>query len=68
MGTQHNFSIAFHSQIDGQFERTLQILEDMLKACVLNFECSQEKYLSHVEFANNNTYQTTIGIALYETL
>lgn len=56
MGTKHNFSTTFHSQIDCQFEKTIQILEDMLKACVLNFECSWEKYLPYVEFAYNNNY------------
>ncbi|KAL4368219.1 hypothetical protein GQ457_05G024210 [Hibiscus cannabinus] len=51
LGTRLNFSTAFHPQTDGQSERIIQILEDMLRACVLEFEGSWEKYLPLVEFA-----------------
>ena len=45
MGMQLRFSTAYHPQTDGQSERTLQILEDMLRTCVLDFEGSWSKYL-----------------------
>ncbi|KAL5540682.1 hypothetical protein UlMin_043334 [Ulmus minor] len=54
LGTQLNFSTAFHPQTDGQSERTIQTLEDMLRACVLDFQGSWSKYLPLVEFAYNN--------------
>jgi hypothetical protein len=68
MGTKLNFSTAYHLQIDGQSERTIQTLEDMLRLCVLNFKGSWIRYLPLVEFAYNNNFQATIGMALYEAL
>ena len=68
LGTQLNFNTAFHPQTDGQSERTIQTLEDMLRACVLDFQGSWSKYLPLVEFAYNNSYQETIGMAPYEAL
>ena len=68
MGTHLKFSTAFHPQTDGQSERTIQILEDMLRACVLDFGGSWSKYLPLIEFSYNNSYQSTIGVAPYEML
>ena len=68
LGTKLNLSTAFHPQTDGQSERTIQILEDLLKACILEFEGSWEDHLSLVEFTYNNSYQATIGMAPYEAL
>ena len=68
MGTTLHFSTAFHPQTDGQSKRTIQTLEDMLRACVLEFKDSWVKHLSLVEFAYNNSYQASIGMALYEAL
>ena len=68
MGTQLKFSTAFHPQTDGQSERTIQVLEDMLRACVIDFEGSWSKYLPLIEFSYNNSYQSTIGVAPYEML
>ena len=62
------FSTAFHPQTDGQSERVIQIVEDMLRACVLDFGGTWEKYLPLVEFAYNNSYQASIGMAPYEAL
>ena len=68
MGTQLTMSTAFHPQTDGQFERTIQLLEDMLRACVLDHQGSWEEHLPLVEFAYNNSYQASIQIAPYEAL
>ena len=56
MGTRLTMSTAFHLQTDGQSERTIQILEDMLRACVLDHKGSWEEHLPLVEFAYNNSY------------
>ncbi|KAM1056879.1 hypothetical protein EV1_029965 [Malus domestica] len=68
MGTKLSFSTAFHPQIDGQLERTIQTLEDMLRACILDLKGSWDKHLSLIEFAYNNSYQASIQMALYEAL
>ena len=68
MGTQLTMSTAFHSQTDGQSEGTIQILEDMLRACVLDLKGSWEEHLPLVEFAYNNSYQASIQMAPYEAL
>jgi transposase InsO family protein len=47
MGTKLDFSSAYHPQIDGQTERVNQIMEDMLRACVLTYEKDWEKSLSY---------------------
>jgi hypothetical protein len=68
MGTKLCFSTAYHPQTDGQSERTIQTLEDMLRLCVLDFKGNWIQYLPLVEFAYNNSYQATIGMAPYEAL
>lgn len=68
MGTSLCFRTAFHPQTDGQSERTIQTLEDMLRACVMDFDGSWEKHLPLVEFAYNNSFQASIGMAPYEAL
>ena len=68
LGTNLSFSTAFHLQTDGLSERTIRTLEDMLRACVLDFKGSWEKYLSLVEFAYNNNYYSSIEKAPYEAL
>ena len=62
------FSIAFHPQTDGQYKRTIQILEDMLRGCVMDFQESWNHCISLIEIAYNNSFQTTIGVAPYELL
>ena len=68
LGTQLQFSTAFHPQTDGQSERIIQILEDMLRACILDFKGSRDEYFSLVEFAYNNSYQASIRMPPYEAL
>ncbi|XP_042051304.1 uncharacterized protein LOC121796544, partial [Salvia splendens] len=58
LGTKLNFSTAFHPQTDGQSERTIQALEDMLRAVVLDRGVGWEEVLPLVEFAYNNSYQS----------
>ena len=68
MGTQLTMSTAFHPQTDGQSKRTIQILEDMLHACVLDLRGGWEEHLPLVEFAYNNSYHGSIQLAPYEAL
>ncbi|KAL0544114.1 hypothetical protein IC582_019225 [Cucumis melo] len=68
MGTRLDFSTAFHPQTDGQTERLNQVLEDMLRACALEFPSSWDSHLHLMEFAYNNSYQATIGMAPFEAL
>ncbi|KAA0054783.1 pol protein [Cucumis melo var. makuwa] len=68
MGPRLDFSTAFHSQTDGQTERLNQVLEDMLRACALEFPRSWDSHLHLMEFAYNNSYQATIGMAPFEAL
>ena len=68
LGTRLDLSTAFHPQTDGQSERTIQILEYMLRACVMDFGCGWERYLPLAEFAYNNSYQASIQMAPFEAL
>ena len=66
--TKLAFSTTNHPQIDGQSERVIQILENLLRACVLDFQGSWDKYLALVEFIYNNSYQATIEMSPYQAL
>ena len=68
MGTRLTMSTAFHPQTYGQSERTIQVLEDMLGACVLDHKGSWEEHFPLVEFAYNNSYQASIQMAPYKAL
>ena len=68
LGTRLNFSTTFHSQTDGQSERVIQILEDMLRSCVIDYEGSWDSHIPLVEFVYNNSFQSSIGMAPYEAL
>ena len=68
MGTRLTMSTTFHPQTDGQSERTIQVSEDMLQACVLDHKGSWEEHLPLVEFAYNNSYQASIQMTPYEAL
>ncbi|GJS97565.1 putative reverse transcriptase domain-containing protein [Tanacetum coccineum] len=68
LGTQLNLSTAYHPQTDGQGERTIQTLEDMLRACVIDFGNGWDRHLPLVEFSYNNSYHTSIKVAPFEAL
>jgi len=68
LGTQLNFSTAYHPQTDGQTERVNQVLEDMLRAYVMTKPTQWEEYLHLVEFAYNNGYHTSTQLSPFEVL
>ena len=68
LGTKLNFSSAYHPQTDGQTERINQILEDMLRACALQYGTSWDKGLPYAEFSYNNSYQKSLKMAPFEAL
>src|SRR3954464_10593294 len=68
MGTHLSFSTAFHPQSSGQVERVNQILEDMLRACVISFGKNWEKSLPFAEFSYINSYQSSMNMATFELL
>ncbi|GKA03498.1 putative reverse transcriptase domain-containing protein [Tanacetum coccineum] len=68
LGTQLDMSTAYHSQTDGQSERTIQTLEDMLRACVIYFGRDCDRHLPLVEFYYNNSYHTSIKAAPFEAI
>ncbi|GKE80352.1 putative reverse transcriptase domain-containing protein [Tanacetum coccineum] len=59
---------AYHPQTDGQSERTIQTLEDMLRACVIDFGGSWDVHLPLAEFSYNNSYHSSIRCASFEAL
>jgi len=68
LGTQLRMSSAYHPQTDGQSERTMQSLEDLLRGCVLDHMGSLSEMLPLLEFTYNNSYHSSIGMAPYEAL
>ncbi|GJV72893.1 putative reverse transcriptase domain-containing protein [Tanacetum coccineum] len=68
LGTQLDLSTAYHPQTDGQSERTIQTLEDMLRAYVIDFRNGWDRHLPLVEFSYNNSYHTSIKAAPFEAL
>nr|GEU90807.1 putative reverse transcriptase domain-containing protein [Tanacetum cinerariifolium] len=66
LGTRLDMSTAYHPETDGQSERTIQTLEDMLRVCVLDFRKGWDKHLPLVEFSYNNSYYTSIKAAPFE--
>ncbi|XP_070010308.1 uncharacterized protein [Nicotiana sylvestris] len=63
-----NLSIAFHPQTDGQAERMIQTLEDMLRACTLDFKGSWDDHLPLIEFSYNNSFHASIQMSPFEAL
>ncbi|GJR17647.1 putative reverse transcriptase domain-containing protein [Tanacetum coccineum] len=66
--TNLDMSTAYHPQTDGQTERTIQTLEDILRACVIDFKSSWDRHLPLIEFSYNNSYHASIKVAPYEAL
>nr|GEX41793.1 putative reverse transcriptase domain-containing protein [Tanacetum cinerariifolium] len=68
LGTNLDMSTAYHPETDGQSERTIQTLEDMLRACEIDFGKGWVKHFPLVEFSYNNSYHASIKVAPYEAL
>jgi transposase InsO family protein len=68
LGTKLIRSSAYHPQTDGQTERVNQILEDMLRACIIHYGMNWDKYLALAEFSYNNSYQSSLQMAPFEAL
>ncbi|GJR49707.1 putative nucleotidyltransferase, ribonuclease H [Tanacetum coccineum] len=68
LGTRLDMSTAYHPQTDGQSERTIQTLEDMLRACVIDFGGSWDTHLPLAEFSYNNSFHSSIRCAPFEAL
>ncbi|GKD62074.1 putative reverse transcriptase domain-containing protein, partial [Tanacetum coccineum] len=66
LGINLDLSTAYHPETDGQSERTIQTLEDMLRACVIDFGSGWDKHLPLAEFTYNNSYHASIKAAPFE--
>ena len=67
-GTKLKLSTVYHPKTDVHSEKTIQTIEDMLRACSLDFKGSWTDHLPLVEFCFNNSYQSSIGMKLYNAL
>nr|GEU98587.1 putative reverse transcriptase domain-containing protein [Tanacetum cinerariifolium] len=68
LGTRLDMSTTYHPHTDGHIKRNIQTLEDMLRACVIDFRNGWDKHLPLVEFSYNNNYHTSIKAAPFEAL
>ncbi|GJR39814.1 putative reverse transcriptase domain-containing protein [Tanacetum coccineum] len=68
LGTSLDMSTGYHPQTDGQSERTIQTLEDMLRACAIDFGKGWVNHLPLVEFSYNNSYHASIKATPFEAL
>jgi len=68
LGSQLRLSSAYHPQIDGQSERTIQSLEDLLRVCVLEQGGTWDSHLPLIEFTYTNSYHSSIGMTPFEAL
>src|SRR3954462_14956329 len=68
MGTHLSFSTAFHPHSSGQVERVNQILEEMLRDCVMSFGKNWEKSLPFAKFTYNDSFQSSLNMAPFEFL
>ncbi|GKF76587.1 putative reverse transcriptase domain-containing protein [Tanacetum coccineum] len=68
LGKRLDMSTVYHPQTDGQSKRTIQTLEDMLRACMIDFGGSWDVHLPLADFFYNNSYHSSIRCALFEAL
>ncbi|WMV25493.1 hypothetical protein MTR67_018878 [Solanum verrucosum] len=68
LGARVKLSRAFHPQTNGQAKCTIQTLEDMMRACVIDFKGNWDDHLHLIEFAYNNSYHSSICMAPFEVL
>ena len=68
LGSKLTMSLTYHPQIDGQSERTIYSLEDLLRTCVLDHLGAWDEVLPLIEFTYNNSFHARIGKAPYEAL
>ena len=68
LGTKVKLSNAFHPHTDGQAEHTIQTLEDILRAFIIDLKGNSDKHSPLVEFSYNNSYHSSISMAHYEVL
>nr|GFB43044.1 putative reverse transcriptase domain-containing protein [Tanacetum cinerariifolium] len=68
MGTRLDMSTAYRPETDGQSKRTIQTLEDMLRACLIDFENGWERHFPLVEFSYNNSYHASFKAAPFKAL
>jgi transposase InsO family protein len=68
LGTKLIWSSAYHPQTDGQTEWVNQILEDILRACIIHYGTNWDKCLALAEFSYNNSYQSSLQMAPFEAL
>ncbi|GKA67174.1 putative reverse transcriptase domain-containing protein [Tanacetum coccineum] len=68
LGTNLDMSTTYHLETEGQSEKTIQTLEDMLRTCVIDFGNGWVKHLPLVEFSYNNSYHASIKAAPFEAL
>ncbi|GJZ35788.1 putative reverse transcriptase domain-containing protein, partial [Tanacetum coccineum] len=68
LGIDLSMSTTYHPETDGQSERTIQTLEEMLRACVIDFEKGWVKHFPLAEFSYNNSYHASIKAAPCEAL
>ncbi|GKB85851.1 reverse transcriptase domain-containing protein [Tanacetum coccineum] len=68
LGTQLDMSTAYYPKTDGQSKRSIQTLDDMLRACVIDFGKGWERHLPLVEFSHNNSYHASIKASPFKAL
>jgi len=68
LGSKLKLSLAYHPQTDGQTDRIIQSLEDLLRVCVLEKGGTWDSHLPLIEFTYNNSYHSSFGMASFEAL